>query len=394
MSGRFRGLPKMRIGLNLLHSHPGTGGARNYAANLLLALALREDDCQYVAYCTPQSADLVPDDRRFQVRLVRLLNRSRGERILYEQSLLPFLFYRDKVDCVHWFANNMPLLHLTPSIVTLHDFKFADRPSESSFAKSHYQHWMARWVCRNADMLAPISESTAQDAVERFGANPRRITVVPNALGNSFQPLPAKEVDEFRRRFQLPSKFWLYVAHAYSHKNHARLFAAYRKHLQSTCNWPLVLRADTVPGEPPLEKIATELGIADSIIWLPRLSWEDMPRLYCAASALIFPSLYEGCGIPVLEAMACGCPVAAARIRATQEFAGDAAWMFNPESIDEIALVMDRFVSDPLKRRVFAERGLKRAARYSAPSVGEKLFALYRRTVQNGIHLSRSSELN
>jgi glycosyltransferase involved in cell wall biosynthesis len=368
----------MKIGLNLLHVRPEIGGGWNYITSVVSTLKLLPLDFEFVAYCTRVSAEIVPVDSRFKVRLVDLGSSSQVARIIYEQFILPFRAHHDKVDCIHWFANNRSTLGIVPSVVTIHDFKFVDRPKEVSSAKGFYLREMARFACQRADVLAPISEVTADAATRLFGVERERSVVVPNPLDDTFRPVSSEQLDEFRGRLRLPSQYWLYVAHPYPHKNHPRLFSAYKKLRESSqCTWPLVLRGDRTKGNEILDRIAAECGIAESLVWIPRLTSGDMASLYSAATAMIFPSLYEGCGIPVLEAMACGCPVIASDINTTKEFAGDAALMFDAANVDAITCAMEQFYVDTALRESCAAKGLLKAEQYSSINVAERLRALY-----------------
>ena len=160
-----------------------------------------------------------------------------------KQRVLPFLARWDKVDCMHWFANNRCVLGLVPSVVTVHDFKFIDRPGEVSFGKGLY---LRRWRALRASV--PWSShrylrATAEAAIRLFGVRSKAIFVVPNPMEDLFSPSLLEEVIELRERFKLPSHFPVYVAHPYLHKNHERLFAAYKQFREtSQYAWPLVLR--------------------------------------------------------------------------------------------------------------------------------------------------------
>ena len=375
----------MRVGLNLLHARPEIGGGWNYIANLVGTLRLMDCDWEFVAYCTRISAEIVPDDPRFKVKIVHLGGSSQIARVVYEQCILPFLAYRDKVNCIHWFANNISLLGLVPSVVTIYDFKYNDRPDEGSPAKRLYLRNMMRFACERADTLAPMSEATAEAAIRLFGIDRQRIYVVTNPIDDMFYPALFEEVREFRERFKLPPQFWLYVAHPYPHKNHIRLFAAYKRFRETShCLWPLVLRGDRSKGDEKLDIALSDLGISEAVIWLPRLSSEDMARLYSSATAMIFPSLYEGCGIPILEAMACGCPVVASDISTTKEFAGDAALMFDASSVEAISAAMHHFTDYPQLRESYVAKGYIKSKQYSSANVAVKLLAAYKNAVPSG----------
>jgi glycosyltransferase involved in cell wall biosynthesis len=372
----------MRIGLNLLHARPDIGGGWNYIANIVSTLKLLDEDCEFLAYCTNASAEIVPDDTRFKVRIIHLGGSSQIARIAYEQCVLPFLAYWDRVDCMHWFAGNRSMIGLVPSVVTMYDFKFIDRPSEVSFFKWLYLREMSRFSSRWADALTPMSETTAKAAIRLFGVDRKRVFVVPNPIEGTFSRASNATIKEFLERFKLPSQFWLYVAHPYPHKNHSRLFSAYKKFIENRQGaWPLVLRGDRSKDNGMLDRLTREMGIDESIIWLPRLSDKDMATLYSAATAMIFTSLYEGCGIPLLEAMTCGCPMIASDIPTTQEFAGEAALTFDPIKVDEISGAMRRFFEDPQLRASYAAKGIIKAELYTFRNVAARLLTAYRSVV-------------
>jgi glycosyltransferase involved in cell wall biosynthesis len=239
---------------------------------------------------------------------------------------------------------------------------------------------MVKFACAKAHVVAAISDTTAKAASRLLRIEPERIVVVPNPVDARYRPAPALEVEQFRRRFALPCNFWLYVAHPYAHKNHSRLLAAYRCFRnQGGCSWPLVLRADRKAEWAQVEQAIGELGLDGDVLWLPRLSVSDMARLYTAATALVFPSLYEGCGMPVVEAMACGCPVAASDIPTTREFGGSAVWHFDPHSVEAITDAMWRMSADLTLRERCRVAGFEQAGMYSQEAAVAGLMQAYRR---------------
>ena len=373
----------MKVGLNLLHVRPEIGGGWNYIANILRVLPLLEKPFRFIAYCTSTSAAIVPNDDRFEIRIVNLGGSSQIMRVAFEQAVLPFLAHKDGVDCVHWFANSCSIFGIKPSIVTIHDFKSIEKPTNDIALKSLYMRQAVRFSCRQANVIAPISEVSADTAQRLFNVQKDRIVVVPNPIQSTFRPIPYENLSEFRNRLKLPPQFWLYVAHPYPHKNHIRLFEAYKRLLESEGSaWPLILRGDGPKEKEELANIALNLGIADSLTWIPRLSTEDMAKLYSSATALVFPSLYEGCGIPVLEAMACGCPLIASNILTTREFAGEDVLMFDATDVSSIARVMHQFASDSSLRTASTIRGIQRAEQYYPKHCVTKLRLAYYMSVQ------------
>jgi len=373
----------LRIGLNLLHALPEIGGGWNYIANLVNALAEGDTDNRYVAFVTKTSECLVPRRSNFETVMVNLRAESRPARILYENTVLQLLVRQKELDCLHWFSSNQAVLNSVPGVVTVYDLlAFLDSASFPVFKRT-YVRVMQSMTIRQASLLLPISQATADALHEKLGAEPSRMVVIPVMLKDDFRPTPAAEVEAFRLKYRLPQDFWLYVAQSYPHKNHLRLLRAYHGlKTEGFSVWPLVLRSDLQQGRDEILRTIDELNLQSDIIFLPRLTDQEMPCLYSCASGIIFPSLYEGCGIPVVEAMACGCPVAASSIPAVEEFAGDAAIYFDPTDLEGIKGAMRRLQIDRQLCEEVRGLGLRRAEQFRAAPIVQKLVAGYRRAAR------------
>lgn len=370
----------MRIGLNLLHSHPGIGGAWNYIKNLVRAIGEYDQVNGYIAYCTDQSRCLVPNRPNFTVRQINIDGRRRVHRILYENTLLLARAKADGLDCMHWFANTVAPLSSTPALVSVYDLKVFDDPGSFPLPYRVYLRTLVPPSVRRAAVVLPMSQTTALSLTRVLGVEPSRVMVVPPTIDALFQPDESTDVEDFRRKYGLAGQFWLFVSHYYPHKNHERLFQAHaRLRSMSEGAWPLVLCGDKNGEDDLLAKMARDSGIEDHVTWLPRLEHEEMPLLFSAATALVFPSLYEGGGIPVMEAMACGCPVVASDIPTTREFAGDAALTFDPKDVDAMAAAMARMAASEDLRALQRELGFVQAAKLRPERVAATAVRAYER---------------
>ncbi len=368
----------MRIGLNLLHALPDIGGGWNYISNLVAALARADGHNDYIAYVTDTSAPLVPARPNFRTVRVPVPSRIRSARILFENTVLQALVRRDRLDCLHWFANAQGIVNAAPAVVTIYDLQPFFGHSPLSAPKRAFLRWRLRATVRAARMLLPMSQSTANALHEVLGADVRRMSLIPPVLESVFAPPDPESIERCRLRYNLPREFWLYVAHMYPHKNHERLLQAYRNfRVANRGAWPLVLRGDPQPGGPDLAGLVTQLGLTQDVIVLPRMARGELPALYGAASALLFASLYEGAGIPVLEALACGCPVVASNIPSSREFGGDAAHYFDPLDPGDVERAMGAVAADPSAREDLRQRGLARARAYRETPVIGRLLAAY-----------------
>ena len=372
----------MRIGLNLLHAHPDIGGGWDYIKSIVDALKSDESNNEYFAYCTPKSVSLVQDAKRFTLRVLGISGANRLTRILCEQLFLPTRAAADGVDLIHWFSGKDALYSRVGSVVTIHDLLPFVHPQHYDPARRWYARYMVARLARGKAILTPVSETTAGQVRASLGVKDDRIVVVPFAIGGRLHPAPLDIVEDFRRLHGLPVRFWLYVAHFYPHKNHERLLHAYAMYRrQNNMAWPLVLRGDSKGRQSQLMELCRSLGIAAHVQWLPRIPDDKMSALYSAAAGLVFPSLFEGCGIPVLEAMACGCPVLASDLPTTSEFAGTAAIRFDPQSTEAMLSAMVRFAGDEDLRRSCRTIGLQQAERFSPSATVVRLHDAYSRVV-------------
>jgi glycosyltransferase involved in cell wall biosynthesis len=373
----------VRIGLNLLHALPEIGGSWNYVANLLAALSQYDHTNTYVVFVTRASKPLAPLKPNFIQVLIELRSISRARRIFYEHTMLQWLARKHQLDCMHWFANTQALINTVPGAVTIYDLQPFFNFANFSRVKRLYLQMMIALTARRAAILLPMSQTTANELQRVLKANPADLVVIPPILNSQFVPAATEAGRPFKTKYRLPEQFWLYVAHLYPHKNHLRLLQAYHQ-LKSggLAPWPLVLRGDPAGAELEVKQAITRLNLESDIIMLPRLEEAELSLLFSTATALVFPSLYEGGGIPVVEAMACGCPVIAADIPVVREFAGDAASYFDPLDVEAMGQAMLALQSSPDQRAANRQVGLARAEEFRAGQVVSKLLNAYNRALQ------------
>jgi glycosyltransferase involved in cell wall biosynthesis len=379
VSGKGR---RLRIGLNLLHALREIGGGWNYISSLVAALAVEGTENDYVAFVSEESRNLVPALSNWTEVLCAVDVQSRARRVWFEMTELQGLTRAHRVDCMHWFDYTQAPWNAAPAIVSLWDLQPFLHLSEESAAKRLFLRGMLRWMSRRRSLLLPMSQTTADGFREVLGIAQSRMTVLPPVLGRLFRPPGVKDVEEFRSRYALPEKFWVYVAHGYPHKNHVRLLETYgRLRSGDPRGWPLVLRGDGLEKNEAIMKALDDARRRGEIRLLPRLATEELPLLYGAATAQVFPSLYEGGGIPVVEALACGCAVAAADLPVVREFAGDSVLLFDPEDTGSIGATMSRIENGDVDLEALRVKGFRAAERFRAEKVVPVALAAYRRAV-------------
>ncbi len=372
----------MRIGLNLLHALPEIGGGWNYIENLVNGLGEFGREHTFVAFVQRRSECLVPRKSNWVKVVIGLEAKHRWRRIALENSVLQILAKKYNLDCMHWFGNTMGWYNTVPAVVTVYDLQvFTDLQRNTHWLKRVYLKALMKRTVSRAAALLPMSKSTAEELVRYLGASEKRIRVVPAILDRRFRPPVTADLRQFVDRYQLPDRFWVYVAHLYRHKNHIGLLKAY-SHLKRSGYkpWRLVFRGDPGGGEAEVYNAIKDLELTGDILWLPRLAREEMPLLFGAAAGLVFPSIYEGGGIPVLEALGCGCPVVAADLPAVREYGGLAVTYFDPRSVSSIADALRTFEAQGagLTQRRLA--GLERAESFRAERITATVDECYRWT--------------
>jgi glycosyltransferase involved in cell wall biosynthesis len=357
---------------------PEIGGGWNYISSLVKGIDEHDTVNTYIAYVTKKSASMLPVKAKFVPVLINIDPVVRAKRVMYENTVLQVLACKHKLDCMHWFANTQAIVNTVPGVVTVYDLQPFLKLHEWPLLKRIYLRWMISNSARKTPVLLPMSCAIAQDLERILHADPSRMTVIPAILGRDFIPRREEDISVFRERYDLPYRFWLYVAHFYPHKNHRRLLEVYRILREGGfSSWPLVLRGDDHGEEAAVKKTIREFRLEDQVIFMPRLEEKELPILYSTATALVFPSLYEGGGIPVIEALACGCPVLAANIPATCEYADSAAKYFDPNDTSSIMRGITEFQSDPGLREALREAGLARAAEFRGEKIISKLLDAY-----------------
>jgi glycosyltransferase involved in cell wall biosynthesis len=270
------------------------------------------------------------------------------------------------------------VINAAPAVVTVYDMQPFLNLARYSVVKRIFLRWRMRSAVRRAAWLLPMSYATKAALEEVLYADPARCTVIPPVVEGRFKPALPKEIDEFRSVYRLPPEFWLYVANFYPHKNHVALLHAYCElKVGGAAPWPLVLRGEPGGAERQIHAAVRELSLQNDVIFLSRLDRRELPTLYGCASAMVFPSTYEGGGIPLVEAMACGCPVVASDLPVVREVTGKAAVYFDPQIAASIVAAMRQSQSSCRLREQSRALGLRRAAHFRAQEVVPALIKAY-----------------
>ncbi len=386
----------MHVGLNLIYLVPGdTGGMEVYARELIPELLrAAPPGTRFTAFVSREAAAAGgPWGELLPALTVPVNARRREQWVLGEQVFLPRMAARAGVDVLHSLASTAPPWGRFRRVLTVHDLIYARFPDAHPGLRDRGMRVLVPLAARRSTRVIAISRSTQRDLVELLGLPEDRIDVVPQGLGavrrlpartpesgiHHATALPAEEVQESdihhpptalsaeqtRARFALGARRVLLTLSAKRpHKNLLALIGAFAR-IPAERRPVLVLPGYPTWHEAQLRARAAELNVLADVRFEGWLGEEEMEGLWGVADAFVYPSLYEGFGLPVLEAMARGVPVACADTSSLPEVAGDAALLFDPRSQDAIAQAIERLLGDLALARDLRERGLARAREFS-----------------------------
>jgi len=350
---------------------PGIG---RYVANLARALIPQlAPDEQFTVFFDPANPLDLPSSHAVHSLPVDVSPFS-----LRQQWVIPHVLRQHKADVYHSVYYLMPYVTGVPTLLTLYDLIPIHFPEHSTLKARLLFHWATVLALRTAQHALAISEATRRDFLACFRLQPERITAIPLAADPDFTPQLPEVVTALRTRYSLPDKYILYLGSNKPHKNLVRLIEAWAVVQAEMPEVTLMVAGAWLPQHPQPRQRAQALGIDNRVCWLGPLPGEDLPALYTAADAFVFPSLYEGFGLPVIEAMACGTPVACANTSSLPEVAGDAAVLFDPTQTEAIANALRRVFGDARLRAALHQRSLTQAVSFSWIRTARETLTLYR----------------
>jgi glycosyltransferase involved in cell wall biosynthesis len=372
----------MHVGLNLIFLVPGeTGGMEVVARELIPALLSQAPrETRFTAFVNREAAAAGdgPWGQLLPAVTVPVSARNRVQWVLGEQALLPRLAARAGVDLVHSLASTAPLWGRFRRVVTVHDLIYARFPDAHAGLRDKGMRVLVPGAVRRSDRVMADSQSTREDLVELLGSDPRRIDVVPLGV-RTVRREPAPPERDVRARFELGEReLVLSLSAKRAHKNLLALIGALAR-IEPARRPVLVIPGYPTAHELELRARADALGVAADVRFPPWVSSSELEGLWSLARAFVFPSLYEGFGLPVLEAMARGVPVACSNVSSLPEVAGDAALLFDPHDEAAIATALERLLSDSALVETLRARGLERVALFTWERTARLALASYAR---------------
>lgn len=284
------------------------------------------------------------------------------------------------VDLFHATDNLLPRLTHSQSVLILYDLAFRLYPEAFTRLNRWFQALTMGMFLRTADAVMAISESTKKDAMRLYGIDESRLTVVYGGVNPRFQPASPGEVASTRSRYGLPEHYILFVGSIEPRKNLSTLltaFSALKQQSPEADSLKLVAAGKKGWIYAGFFQRLRELGLEEEVVLPGFVADEDLPALYTASDLFVFPSWYEGFGLPVLEAMACGAPVVCSNAASLPEVAGDAALLVSPDDVRGLREAISRALTDLTLRNELIERGFRQAARFTWERAAQQTLAIY-----------------
>lgn len=364
----------------LLNSPTGIG---QYIVSLFPELLRAAPDIHFHLLCPPHVWDGYPIDR-WQAENLTVHRRAWRHMSVQQQWLIPQFARSIQADLIHYPHFDAPVWMSTlPVVATIYDAKYLVHPRffpRLSTAKRAYMRFAFAATLRRARRVITLSHSTATDLAHLFRFRKEHLSVIYAAANPTLAPVSAEIVAGFRKRYALLRPYILTVGELRAHKNHEALIAAYA-HSLSHENHDLVVIGRTHADSPDLHALIASYGIQDKVHLLMDVDDDGLRAAYTGASLFTLVSLYEGFGLPILEAMACGTPVIGSNTTATAEVIGDGGIQVDPTDSSAITAAIDHLLQNPAMMQALVERGNRWHHRFSWRTAAEQTIQIYQKAL-------------
>lgn len=367
----------MKIAINTLGPSSLKTGIGNYVVNLVNWLARLDTINEYCILSNESnSAFFDVKNKNFHTIVLPKYTKIKILRIFWEQLRLPFLLKKMNIDLLHSPGFVAPLIKTTKSVVTIHDMTFFSHQEKHTKSKVWYFKNMIPLSAKRADAIIADSDNTKKE-ISKYLEIPRsKITTVYLGVSKEFKQINKKNARAIlRKKYSIENKFILFVGMIEPRKNLLKLVDAFL-HIKVPL-LKLVIVGQKGWHTKELFETIKELNLENEVLFPGYVPDGDLVLFYNAAEVFVYPSLYEGFGIPVLEAMACGCPVVTSNVSSLPEIAENAALLVNPLNVNELAKSVHKILKDSTIRDALINRGLRRAKEFTWDKTAHKTLDVY-----------------
>lgn len=367
----------MRIGIDVRKINDF--GIGTYIQNLVKYLLQLDKQNQYFLFFNHQDIENYSYPKELVVKLID----NSPKYSIREHFSLSHQAKKYDLQLFHEPHYTLPYFLKCKKVVSIHDLIHLKFPQNLPGKKAHiYAKFMLGQAVKKADKILTGSENTKNDIMKIFKTNQRKIEVIYYGVDEIFKQVKDQNVlENFRNKYKLPGKYILYSGSMRKHKNWENALKAYS--MLNDKSYNLVLAGVGLQNQKVLEPLVKELEITEKVKIIPFLDYTELVLLYNSASVLFFPTLYEGFGLPVLEAMACGTPVISSNNSSLAEVSGDAAVLVDPVNLKEMAESLEKVLIDTSLRQRMISLGLERAKMFNWKKTAEQTLKIYQALSEN-----------
>lgn len=378
----------MKIAISTFASDRGKSGIGRYMVSILEAFATEPRDHEFHLFMQESDKGLFPaEDARFHHHPILDFMGTPIPNIFWNQAFFPTRLRRAKADALLILAGNrrVPITSPVPVLGSVHDFSAFHVTQKYDPLRQFYITKVLPWMVNKLDHVVTLSESSRRDIIEYAKFPPEKVDIVyPGIDHGHFKAHPREVSREYvREHYGIDGPFVLYVSRLeHPGKNHVRLIKAFADmKRRSELPHKLVLCGARWSGSDIIFDLIKQLRYQDEVLYKDFVTYEALPHFYSACDLMAFPSLYEGFGIPVVEAMACGAPVCGANTSSLPEVIGEAGLLFDPKSEADIAATLEKMLVNPDLKQEYREKGLQRARQFSWEKTGRQTLDILEKMV-------------
>jgi len=372
----------MFIGINAMQVRAAKSGVGQYIHALFDSATRLAPDDQFLIYCnSANEQNYTYDSKNAATKVWGLSGAPRPIRLSNEYLRFGNEVKRVGADVLHGASNFLPMRKVCPYVVSIHDLSYYVHPERCPPVRRQYWYAMTSHSVKMADRIITISENSRRDIIRYFPESESRIRITPLAAHKRFRRIELSRQQSLLTQYEHRLKhrpYVLYIGTLEPGKNVARIMQAFDMVAEKNPDHILVLAGDKGWLYESVFDTIEKAACRDRIVYLGHVGDMEAVHLFNFADAFVFPSLYEGFGLPPLEAMQCGCPVITSNRSSIPEVVGDAAIMVNPESVEEISVAMQGLLESRGAREEYSQAGLERARLFSWDKCAAETLSVYR----------------
>ena len=374
----------MRIGFDATALPPHIGGAGNYIVQLIRAFARLSHKHKFVIFAHQSGYSRIATNETESLEWVIVKDKPPYQRLIWEQTSLSGLAQKAGINLLHSPHYTRPLKLSCKSVVTFHDMTFFLMPQMHSRSKRIFFPRMIRYSAKHANAIITDSESTRNDTIRLLDIQSKKVKAIHLGVDESFKKInDQQKLNLVLEKYELPEHFILFVGTLEPRKNLPVLLHALKHLIDKGCTTPLAIVGSRGWGYDEIFQLVNKLHLEKFVHFTGYVEKQDLPVIYNLASIFVYPSVYEGFGLPPLEAMACGTPAITTNVSSMPEYAGDAGILIPPNDENTLADAMIQLLDDKALRKKLARLGQIQAAKFSWEKTALETLQVYQQTIQN-----------